>query len=463
MASPIPSSFDPRTPDSYAIHLANTGGGAIATRDIHNENGVLLVKKGFTIKADTAARLLTHKLVQPLETSVGLEEVITAESLFKDISAIVNDDNEALSIHQTLDLGRSLRRQCRYFASYPLLAQKITVLSSRLRFEYTKAAFCAWFALALTEQMGCSEQDVSNAFLAALVHDTGLLHIDPAIVEKTGSYTPEEWRTLQSHSLIADLFLSYVEDLPAAARRAVREHHERSDGSGYPAALFGDKLGILGQVVAVADSVWAIRRRSSTPASTHHKLSLGQIISAVKMNLDQHPKEIDFALYQLHQRAALAAAHSSQRNAGARESLIATAQQLQKRFLCASQLRGLLSAERSDRFMHSAYLKLERLWFVVQGSGLLSDSLAQWLSDSSEGKAANRERDEHDVRELELMYGELHWQLAQFGQILQLALLRSGNLNSGTREALQSVVEMLSKPAAVTDARSIETKELAAS
>ncbi len=429
--------YDLQTPDSYAVHLAelNTSKGVTASRDILNTDGTLLVAKGHPIKAETVQRLLNHKLTQPLETSIDVADAISPQQLFDDITSMLRGDKECLAIHQALDLDEQLRKQCQLYGTFPLVTQKMTVLSSRLPHEYAKATFCAWFCLVLAVQMGNDGR--GEAFLAGLTHDTGLLHIDPAIVNKTGSYTPEEWRALQSHTLVADMFLSFVDGLPKTVRRAVREHHEQADGTGYPAGLFGDKLGSLGQIVAMADTVWGICRKPQG-RKTQTLVDVGVII---KLNTSQQPGPVDSALYHLlrpisHAERPLPVA--SRQNAGL--PLDELGQKLWSDFQLLMQLRGMLSATHTDKLVRSASFKLERLLFVVNGSGLLSESVTQWLKSTN---GPDSLLSQLDVYELSLMYGELQWQMAQLIRTLQQVLQFASGLDAQGKTALLTVLHSL--------------------
>ena len=220
--------YDLQTPDSYAVHLAelNTSKGVTASRDILNTDGTLLVAKGHPIKAETVQRLLNHKLTQPLETSIDVADAISPQQLFDDITSMLRGDKECLAIHQALDLDEQLRKQCQLYGTFPLVTQKMTVLSSRLPHEYAKATFCAWFCLVLAVQMGNDGR--GEAFLAGLTHDTGLLHIDPAIVNKTGSYTPEEWREKAHWGHCTVDFAVFVGSLVTTGSRLARTCSTRS-------------------------------------------------------------------------------------------------------------------------------------------------------------------------------------------------------------------------------------------
>lgn len=88
---------------------------------------------------------------------------------------------------------------------------------------------------------------------AGLLHDIGKLAVPEEILNKRGRLTPEEWSVIKRHpSVGADLLRAISPGLePVAA--AVRAHHERWDGSGYPDGLAGRGIPLAGRIVAVAD------------------------------------------------------------------------------------------------------------------------------------------------------------------------------------------------------------------
>src|SRR5690606_25642592 len=171
---------------------------------------MLLVKKGFPIKPEIARKLLNHKLVKPLETSVNVDDSITGPQLYEHIQAMLRRFEDCRLIHQSLRLDSLLLALCQRYARHALLVQKVTVLSLRLKTEYDKALFCAWLVLPLAQRLGLTPSDTEAAFLAGLSHDTGMLHLNPELATKTGEYSAEEWRAMQSHTLIADMFLSHI-------------------------------------------------------------------------------------------------------------------------------------------------------------------------------------------------------------------------------------------------------------
>ncbi|MFO0800622.1 MAG: HD domain-containing phosphohydrolase [Gemmataceae bacterium] len=91
------------------------------------------------------------------------------------------------------------------------------------------------------------------AVVAALVMDAGMLRVRVDLLARAGKLTPAERRELEQHAQYsAELIVRYLPDAaPLAA--AVACHHERADGTGYPAGLKGAAIPSLGRLLAAAD------------------------------------------------------------------------------------------------------------------------------------------------------------------------------------------------------------------
>ena len=102
---------------------------------------------------------------------------------------------------------------------------------------------------------------------AGVVHDLGKVGLPRAILDKPGPLTAEERQAVERHSAIgADMLLALSPQFAPLAE-AVRTHHERWDGGGYPDGLAGEKIPRSGRVLAVVDVYSALtqpRRYRST-------------------------------------------------------------------------------------------------------------------------------------------------------------------------------------------------------
>lgn len=107
---------------------------------------------------------------------------------------------------------------------------------------------------AIAAQLGLGHEQVELIREAAPLHDIGKLAISDSILLKPGPLTPEERREMETHAEIGARLLagSHAPILNMASTIAA-SHHERWDGSGYPARLRGERIPLAGRIVAVAD------------------------------------------------------------------------------------------------------------------------------------------------------------------------------------------------------------------
>ncbi len=130
----------------------------------------------------------------------------------------------------------------------------------------------ARIAVRLAEALVMSANQRSDLYLMGLLHDVGKIGIDDHILKKTGPLTPDEYRFIQSHVVIGVHILSDLKKLHHVLP-GVFHHHERLDGSGYPAGLVGDQIPPEARILAVADSFDAM----SSTRPYRHRLTPMQI------------------------------------------------------------------------------------------------------------------------------------------------------------------------------------------
>lgn len=92
---------------------------------------------------------------------------------------------------------------------------------------------------------------------AGLLHDVGKIGIPESILNKDGRLSVEEWNTMKSHPEIGEQILRPI-SLLADVSKWVVHHHERVDGSGYPAGLRGADIPLESRIIAVADTYSAL-------------------------------------------------------------------------------------------------------------------------------------------------------------------------------------------------------------
>ena len=103
-----------------------------------------------------------------------------------------------------------------------------------------------------------SRYDVQMAAAAGMLHDIGMLHVDPLLLEPEKATSRDQRRQLYSHPLVSTGLIEPHHQYPKEVVRAVREHHECLDGSGYPRNLTGDTMSPLGKILSLAKVVAAM-------------------------------------------------------------------------------------------------------------------------------------------------------------------------------------------------------------
>jgi hypothetical protein len=125
----------------------------------------------------------------------------------------------------------------------------------------------------LGKRIGLSPEDCEIARLAGLLHDIGKLEIPSAILNKPGPLDPDEAELVRAHPVIgASLVAPYI---GLDIVDAVRHHHERVDGAGYPDGVDSDALPIISRLVPVVDTYDAlISDRSYRPGRSREEAFL---------------------------------------------------------------------------------------------------------------------------------------------------------------------------------------------
>jgi HD-GYP domain-containing protein (c-di-GMP phosphodiesterase class II) len=113
------------------------------------------------------------------------------------------------------------------------------------------------YARDLAIELGYSPAEAAVIQLAALLHDVGKIGVPTEILRKPSRLTDEEWREIQRHPLMGEAIIREVPVFRYIAE-AIRHHHERPDGTGYPDRLRGDEIPRAALVIGVADAYSAM-------------------------------------------------------------------------------------------------------------------------------------------------------------------------------------------------------------
>lgn len=119
---------------------------------------------------------------------------------------------------------------------------------------YTHACNVSVYSLLLARRLGMDDSaELEQIALGGLLHDVGKRHVPAHLLNKRGPLNDEEWEVVCRHPADGYRELAHREDVTWGTLMMVYQHHERNDGSGYPAAVLGDEIHAWAKICAVAD------------------------------------------------------------------------------------------------------------------------------------------------------------------------------------------------------------------
>ncbi len=132
----------------------------------------------------------------------------------------------------------------------------------------------AYNAVVIGRELGISQDNLETLYWSGVLHDLGKIGISEQIINKPGPLTPSERLDMQRHPVIGERVLLNASPDFAPIAKAVRSHHERWDGRGYPDQLKGETIPVEARVVTVLDVFEALtsKRPYREPMSTREAI-----------------------------------------------------------------------------------------------------------------------------------------------------------------------------------------------
>ena len=233
----------------------------LTREDVFDARGLKLLSKGMLVDESTYDRLLRYKLSKPIESILGVEEGVTVRELanlaeelmaankgLAHTLASINADSIAIKLIKQLPLESSSRL--------------MLSLQGRENTRLRHGMMVALLAAGIGHQARLAEPQLSALVAAGVMHDIGELYLDPLIFKKASALTLSEWRHIASHPIIGEKVIRQtMPSFPPETARYVSEHHERSNGYGYPQLACGERLSLPGVYLGSAEVIAGIMGR----------------------------------------------------------------------------------------------------------------------------------------------------------------------------------------------------------
>jgi PAS domain S-box-containing protein/putative nucleotidyltransferase with HDIG domain len=210
-------------------------------------DAVLMSKKGKAIPVDHRAAPITH------ETGSTAGVVL----VFRDISRQKKTEKELIQSYERLKQAMDGTVQAMAFT-----------IETRDPYTAGHQRRVTQLACALAEKMRLSKDVIEGVRMAGDLHDIGKIYVPAEILSKPGKLSEAEYNIIKTHSQVGFDILKTIE-FPWPIADIVLQHHERINGSGYPAGLRGKDILLEAKILAVADVIEAMAtHRPYRPALT---------------------------------------------------------------------------------------------------------------------------------------------------------------------------------------------------
>lgn len=237
-----------------------------ASEDIYDANGMKLLAKGTKIAPGVQEKLIRHKLKKPLENLVVLADGVTIDKVVEIAKQLLE---EIAPLKILLDSAPSKILPIDPISRISLNSSTITLLTMAYNSEGQRAfkhtVMVSLISTILGIRSKCSSDEISTVAHAGLLHDIGEMYLAPEYLKPGVHLKPEDWKYVVVHPKVGQLVLQEFTNYPPKVARAVGEHHERLDGSGYPYQAAGNKISREGAIVAAAEALGGIFMNPNSP------------------------------------------------------------------------------------------------------------------------------------------------------------------------------------------------------
>lgn len=244
------------------VSTARARPGMRLGRDVYDATGRLVLARGTRLTEEGVALL----------GRAGSSQIFIVDPRVGDIpvGALFPDELEAKAVRalhtllvrkegtiegvvpvDLLDLQAAVRQMVDRLFPVPLGDPDLCNPSAPHGYDYLHPVKVAEISLVIGGEIGLSRAELIDLGLAAVLQNIGYLFLPPKLLDEPGPLTDTQGHLRRHPEYGVTLLLE--SGLSSGVVRAIREHHERWDGSGYPTRLRGEEISLLARIVAIGD------------------------------------------------------------------------------------------------------------------------------------------------------------------------------------------------------------------
>ncbi len=210
----------------------------------------------FYKQADQKTEFVTRSIIAvPLKTKEKVTGVV--EVLNKKNSELFNEEDMGLLQALANQAAVAIENAKLYENLRQFFLNTVKTLAAAIETKdiYTRghSERVTEFSLLIAKEMGFSDKEMENVRLAAILHDIGKIGVDESILRKPAKLTNEEFAEVKKHPTNGVKILESIPELKEIIP-AMKHHHERYDGNGYPDGLAGKNIPYIARIISIADT-----------------------------------------------------------------------------------------------------------------------------------------------------------------------------------------------------------------
>lgn len=256
------------------------------SEDVYDQAGNKLLGKGYKITTEIKDKLISRVLKKPFETSISSDSSLTTDNIFADTEEVIKKTLFLQSFNPELKLDLY---EIKHLEISPLASLLLTLQKSNFKDAYDHSLFMMLIARLIAKKLNYDSGQIYDLTIASLLHDIGELYCP---IPNTSDLSLENWRIIMTHPIVGSTVVKQHMNYSESVSKAILEHHERIDGSGYPNHLLAGESSDIGKVLIVAEAFSGIVRRN---------YDINNIITNLKLiNHDFPTKQFNALIYILN-------------------------------------------------------------------------------------------------------------------------------------------------------------------
>lgn len=234
--------------------------GDVLGKTIYSSNGRTLLGKGVKLTPLFIGKLRDMGISivyieDPRFNDVVVEDVISEEHR-REAMDIIEQSTQAVRLGKDLD-GFPLKNMIRKIVEEILFKKDILVnvmdIRSKDNHTFAHSVNVCVLSTVLGKVMLLDKEKLETLAIGGLLHDIGMVHLPPSLLNPTDDLTPAELEQMKAHTTLGFEDLRKRKEFSLVVAHIAFQHHEHINGTGYPRQLKEGEIHPLAQIVAIAD------------------------------------------------------------------------------------------------------------------------------------------------------------------------------------------------------------------